>query len=121
MTKTGIDEASDDSSDDDDDKPRAPVSIFKIPATTAAAAAAPPPITESSAEIAAKKRANALAEVVEPEKGTAEIPILSSMDIKKLNGDGLKDALRERGLNTQGAKKDLIKRLVDHEASREQL
>ena len=40
------------------------------------------------------------------------------MDIKKLNGDALKDALRARGLDVQGQKKDLIKRLSDFEAAR---
>jgi hypothetical protein len=40
------------------------------------------------------------------------------MDIKKLNGDALKDALKERGLDIQGQKKDLIKRLTDYEKAR---
>ena len=47
----------------------------------------------------------------EPEK-------LKPMDIKKMNGDALKDHLRERGLNVQGQKKDLIQRLLDFEAAR---
>jgi hypothetical protein len=44
--------------------------------------------------------------------------VLKAMDIKKMNGDALKDALKERGLDIQGAKKDLTKRLLDHEAAR---
>lgn len=118
MTKNGIEEAegsdSDSGSDDGVDFNAAvPVSVFKAPG----AAAAQPPITESAADIAAKKRANALAEVVEVEGG-ADIPQLSNMEIKKMNGDALKDALRERGLSTQGQKKDLTKRLSDFEAAR---
>jgi hypothetical protein len=40
------------------------------------------------------------------------------MDIKKMNGDALKDALKVRKLDVQGQKKDLIKRLCDYEAAR---
>ena len=44
---------------------------------------------------------------------------LKPMDIKKMNGDTLKEHLRERGLDLQGQKKDLMKRLLDFEASKE--
>ena len=94
--------SSDDSDDSDDDKPKV---------------AKPPPKAAEPAKLsdaAAKKKA-AAAEVA-PEGGA--LPILKSMDIKKLNGDGLKDALKARGLPYDGQKKDLIKRLTDYEASR---
>ena len=35
-----------------------------------------------------------------------------------MNGDSLKDHLKARGLDLQGAKKDLIQRLIDFEKSR---
>lgn len=120
MTKTGIDEEAEgsDSGSDDGEDLNAHVSVFKAPGA-AAAAASHPPITDSAADIAAKKRANALAEVVEAAPGEVDIPKLSNMEIKKMNGDALKDSLRERGLSTQGQKKDLTKRLLDFEAARE--
>jgi hypothetical protein len=43
---------------------------------------------------------------------------LKAMDIKKMNGDALKEHLKERKLDFQGQKKDLIKRLIDFEAAR---
>jgi len=73
------------------------------------------------AAVAEKKKAAAAAPV-EPPAGKAgggdEIPRLKAMDIKKMNGDALKDALRERKLEIQGAKKDLMQRLLDFEAAR---
>ena len=48
-----------------------------------------------------------------------EIPLLSSIVIKKMKPPALKEALSERGLPTQGNKKDLIKRLTAHEKERE--
>lgn len=68
-------------------------------------------------ESAAKKRAAALAEAAAPGPEDS-LPKLKSMDIKKMNGDALKDALKARGLNVQGQKKDLIQRLIDYEAAR---
>ena len=47
-----------------------------------------------------------------------ELPILKNIDIKKLNFDRLKDALRVRNLHYNGEKKDLIKILTDYENSR---
>ena len=35
-----------------------------------------------------------------------------------MNGDALKDHLKERKLDFQGQKKDLMKRLIDYEATR---
>ena len=37
---------------------------------------------------------------------------LKAMDINKMNGDALKDHLRERGLDVQGQKKDLMTKLL---------
>lgn len=76
----------------------------------------PPPAKATSAPktLAEKKREAALGLVEEP----AEMPKLKAMDIKKMSGDALKQALRERGLDIQGPKKDLIKRLCDYEAAR---
>jgi hypothetical protein len=69
-------------------------------------------------ESVAKKRAAALAEVSSAPDSEEALPKLKSMDIKKMNGDALKDALKARGLNVQGQKKDLIQRLIDYEAAR---
>ncbi len=87
----------------------------EIPPTNAApkpkAAAAPPPqLTEAEQ----RKKAAAM----EESTTSGEIPKLSTIEIKKLNADGLKDNLKARGLSTQGQKKDLIKRLTDYEAAR---
>lgn len=82
----------------------------------AAPAAAPAPVLS---EAAAKKKAAAAAVVDEPEVAAdGGPPKLKGMDIKAMNGDALKDALKARGLPTQGAKKDLMKRLTDYEAAR---
>lgn len=40
---------------------------------------------------------------------------LDPREIKKMNGKQLKDALKERGLSTQGQKKELTDRLIEHE------
>ena len=76
----------------------------------------PAPAKKSSAPktLAEKKREAALGLVEEP----TEMPKLKTMDIKKMSGDALKQALKERGLGIQGQKKDLIKRLCDFEAAR---
>ena len=42
-----------------------------------------------------------------------EIKKLSKIEIKKMKPPQLKDALKERGLSTQGNKKELIKRLTE--------
>ena len=46
------------------------------------------------------------------------LPKISNMEIKKMNGDALKDALKLRNLDVQGQKKDLMKRLQDYETAR---
>ena len=72
-------------------------------------------------EIAAKKKAVALAEVPDipvDAAGGAKMEVLKAIDIKKMNGDSLKEALQVRGLSIQGAKKDLMQRLIDHEKAR---
>lgn len=93
MSKTGLD----DEGDSSDDEP-------------------PPPVELS--EAAAAKKAAALATVDDTDPGSAELEILKAIDIKKMNGDALKEALKARGLGTQGAKKDLIGRLTDYEKKR---
>lgn len=100
--------SSDDDDDDDEGAPKAP----KAPA--AAAAAAP------SSALAAKKKAAAAAPADDPADGSDPnaLPKLKSMDIKKMNGDALKDALKARGLDVQGPKTTLMKRLTDYEAAR---
>ena len=70
-----------------------------------------------SKELADKKKKAALAPADEPVEG-ADLPVLKGMDIKKMNPNELKDHLKARNLPIQGAKKDLMKRLQDHEATR---
>jgi hypothetical protein len=107
MSAHGIasDDDSDDDDDDDDDDEDEGKPVLK-------AAAAPPP---ALSEAQAKKKAAAL-ETTAPSGG--EPVKVKAMDIKKMNGDALKEALRERGLDVQGQKKDLLKRLLDYEAAR---
>lgn len=130
MSATGLPEASessDEESDDDDDEDSdeeggasARKAAEKAAAAKAAADAKKAKISAAveandKIAVAAKKKAAAAA-VDEPT--TDGPPKLKSMDIKKMNGDALKDALKERSLDTQGQKKDLIKRLCDFEAAR---
>ena len=93
----------DEDSDEEEDAPKKPAAVTKP---------APAP---ALSEVQAKKRAAAIETA--PAVG-GEAPKLNAMDIKKLNGDALKDALKERGLDIQGQKKDLIKRLTDYEKAR---
>lgn len=113
-TETGVESSSDEDSDDSDTE-KAPK-----PPKAASAAPAPAPAAAPLSAVQAKKKAAALAEEAPAATAGAggEIPVLKSMDIKKMNGDALKDALKERGLDIQGAKKDLTKRLLDYEAAR---
>jgi hypothetical protein len=113
MSAQGI-ESSDDDSDDDKPKGKKVAAVAKpaapiVPVTTAAVA---------SAALAAKKKAAAAAEPEDVKEADGGPPKLKAMDIKKLNGDALKDHLKERGLDVQGQKKDLMKRLIDYEAVR---
>lgn len=115
MSKTGLpsdSEADDSSSDDDEEEGGASNKPTKIKSSTSSTAV----VTPVMSELQAKKKAAATADV---EKVSADGPIrLKAMDVKKMSGDALKDALRERGLDVQGQKKDLMKRLVDFEAAR---
>lgn len=43
---------------------------------------------------------------------------LDVREIKKMNGKQLKDLLKERGLSTQGQKKELMDRLIEFETSK---
>jgi len=73
----------------------------------------------AAALIAAKKKAAAAEPVVAKVSATdGGPPKLKTMDIKKLNGDALKEHLKERKLDVQGQKKDLMKRLIDYEEAR---
>jgi hypothetical protein len=107
---------SDSDSDDDGKPPKRPVA--KPAAAKPAAAAAP--VDPAAAALAAKKRAAALGTDTPAAASAADAgpPKLSNMEIKKLNGDALKDHLKARNLDVQGQKKDLMKRLSDYEAAR---
>ena len=76
-----------------------------------------PPKAAATSELAAKKKA-AAAEVVPASGDPGKLEILKAIDIKKMNGDSLKENLKLRGLDVQGAKKDLIQRLIDFEKNR---
>lgn len=95
----------DDSDEDEDEKPKKP-----------AAAPAPAPAPLSAA--AAKKKAAAAGEDEPATAADGGPPKLKAMDIKKMNADALKEHLKARGLDIQGQKKDLMKRLTDYEAAR---
>lgn len=67
--------------------------------------------------IAAKKKAAAAG--TESSTSSSGAPEkLKSIDIKKMNADTLKEHLKARSLDTQGQKKDLLKRLLDYESAR---
>jgi len=105
-TPNGVESSSDsDDSDSDDDKPK----VAK-PASKAEPA--------KLSDAAAKKKAAAAEVVSDSSSSGGGLEILKSIDIKKMNGDALKDALKARGLPYDGQKKDLMKRLTDHEAQR---
>jgi hypothetical protein len=82
------------------------------------AAAAAAAQAESAAALAAKKKAAAQGEDKEGKGADGGPAKVSSMEIKKMNGDALKEHLKARGLDVQGQKKDLMKRLLDYEAAR---
>ena len=121
-TKNGVDDeasssSSDEESSDDETDPEAARAKASVKAVLAAQEA-------QKAAVAEKKKAAAAAPAEAPASkaaaggGGGEAPKLKAMDIKKMNGDALKDALRERKLDIQGAKKDLLQRLLDFEAAR---
>jgi hypothetical protein len=97
-TENGVEESDGSDSDEEEEKTAKPKAATAVP---------------SAAE--AKKKAAAM-ETVDT---SGEIPKLSSIEIKKMNADAVKEHLKTRGLSTQGQKKDLMKRLVDYEAARE--
>ena len=107
MTAHGLDESSGDESDDSDD--RKPKTV-----NAGASATAAPAMSEKQS----KKRAEALATSDSATAKSDELPKLKSIDIKKMNGDALKENLKARGLKVQGQKKELMQRLIDYEASR---
>lgn len=142
-TPTGI-QSSDSDSDSDDDsdddaavnqkgppKPKGPVKGPAPSSSAVTSSSASAPVNKQALAIqaeekalaiavAAKKKAAALGEgesnaEVASDGGPAK---LKSMDIKKMNGDQLKDHLKARKLDVQGQKKDLMKRLIDYEAAR---
>jgi len=142
-TPTGI-QSSDSDSDSDDDsdddaavnqkgppKSKGPVKGPAPSSSTATSSSSSAPVNKQALAIqaeekalaiavAAKKKAAALGEgesnaEVASDGGPAK---LKSMDIKKMNGDQLKDHLKARKLDVQGQKKDLMKRLIDYEAAR---
>ena len=100
---------SDDSGSDDDSEDEPPAKAVAVPVLS---------------EVAARKKAAAAA-VAEPatsaDSSTAvpsALPKLKAMDIKKMNGDQLKENLKARSLGIQGQKKDLMQRLIDFENAR---
>ena len=115
MSKQGIEEESESDSSDDDDDDSDDEESNKKPAVKK-----PSPAQLS---IAAKKRAAAAGddEKVESKsagKDSSGPEKLKPMDIKKMNGESLKEHLKDRKLDLQGQKKDLIQRLLDYEAAR---
>jgi len=72
---------------------------------------------EREAELEEERRIAAEMEQLDiEENGVGGFPKLEARDVKKYNGKQLKDALKERGLDTQGQKKDLIARLLAFQA-----
>lgn len=112
-TANGIEDSGGSGSDDDDDDDDGKDNRIAKPKSSTSSAASKPTPELTAAEI--KKKAAALDETVDT---SGEIPKLSSIDIKKMNADALKDSLKARNLSTQGQKKDLMKRLLDYEAAR---
>jgi hypothetical protein len=108
MSAYGIEGSSGES--EDEDLPKSKAASTSTSAVTAGVGGM------SLSEKEAKKRAAALQDsTVSASAGPAK---LKAIDIKKMNGDALKDALKERGLSVQGPKKDLMQRLIDYEAGR---
>jgi len=122
MSKAGLpedfklvnDEDDDGEDDDDDDEDEETKDSAGVDATKKVSAA-PSIVPPTASEIALKKKEAALAPAPSTEDGPVK---LKAMDIKKMNGDALKEHLKARNLDTQGQKKDLMKRLLDFEAAR---
>ncbi len=119
MSATGItsdDDGSDSDDSDDDNNGKKPAAKAVV---TTGAAGAEHRAALAKKEANEKKKEQALAEQAAAEKAKTEgPPKLKGMDIKKMNGDALKEACRERDLNIQGSKKDLMSRLTAYEAAR---
>lgn len=143
-TPTGI-QSSDSDSDGDDDsdddaatvnqkgppKTKGPVKGPAPSSSAATSSSSSAPVNKQAAAIQAEEKALAIAVAAKKKaaalgegESAAEVasdggpPKLKSMDIKKMNGDQLKDHLKARKLDVQGQKKDLMKRLIDYEAAR---
>ncbi len=114
MSATGLD-------DDDDtpinNKPK-PVPVAAAPPAPAPTPAIPTAQESAAAAVAARKKAAAAGDDDEEKAEDGGPPLVSSIDIKKMNGDALKDHCKARNLDIRGQKKDLMKRLLDHEAER---
>ena len=104
-TANGLESDEDDDDSDDEDG-------HSLKARSAKAAA----VLADPESVASRKKAAAMAPVEEEASGPAK---LSSIEIKKMKPEAIKEALKARGLSTQGQKKDLIKRLSDYETARE--
>lgn len=142
-TPTGI-QSSDSDSDGDDDsdddgavnqkgppKPKGPVKGPAPSSSASSSSSSSAPVNKQAQAIQAEEKAQAIAVAAKKKAaalgegdGSAEVASdggpakLKSMDIKKMNGDQLKDHLKARKLDVQGQKKDLMKRLIDYEAAR---
>eukprot|EP00605_Chrysophyceae_sp_TOSAG23-4_P000770 GSChrysophyteH1.ASY1.ANO1.859.1 assembled CDS len=97
-----------------DEAKREIAKLAEVRARREAAAAKRAETGTMTKEVAEKKRAKAAA----PASEDTASEKLSSMEIKKMNPNALKDALKARNLDIQGQKKDLMKRLADFEAAR---
>ena len=69
-------------------------------------------------ETAEKKKKAALATLDSDSDDDGDLPALNNMEMKKMNPNDLKEHLKARNQSVQGAKKDLLKRLMDFEAAR---
>ena len=114
-TENGIEDSGGSDGDNDDDDEEENSRIAKPKSTQQTTSSSSSKSTPELTAIEAKKKAAALDETVDT---SGEIPKISSIDIKKMNADALKDNLKLRNLPTQGQKKDLMKRLLDYEAAR---
>jgi hypothetical protein len=108
-------DSDEDSSDDDQPKKAKPTKVIVGGKKTTEVS-----LGAVSKELAEKKREKALKSESGGGSGGGDDSLekLSAIEIKKMNPNALKDALKARNLDIQGAKKDLLKRLLDHEAAK---
>jgi hypothetical protein len=71
-----------------------------------------------AAQFAADSAADEAAEKKAKKASKNAVPKLDSITIKKMKPNEVKEALKERGLPTQGNKKDITARLLKYEADR---